>query len=164
MFGQKKKTAMKRPNNSGRHLLENNSHDRVESNRMSSNNSSAYPSYQKSTGVGLSSGTSYQAPIYYANDQTRILEETTKSYYNAEDTAGNVLQQMTQQRQQVVNAHDKVWDMRQATEIAKREIEELQGKYHAKKRRLYLYIGALSIIDILLFIRLIHCHGNFYCF
>jgi hypothetical protein len=158
---------MKRQSNSGRQLNSTGTSGNLERSNMSSNNrtsNSVYHSYQKPTGMGFSAGASYQPPVYYANDQTRILEETTKSYYNAEDTAGNVLQQMTQQRQQVVNSHDKVWDMRRATEQAKREIEELSAKYHAKKRRLYLYIGALSLLDLLLFIRIIHCHGNFYCF
>lgn len=106
----------------------------------------------------------YKPPVYYAADQTKVLEDSTKVYYQTEDTANAVLNQLTQQRQQVVGAHNNVWEMRSAADKVQQELEELKAKYQAKKRRLYMYIGALSLIDFLLFFRIIQCGGNFYCF
>jgi len=111
--------------------------------------------------AGLFSG--YQPPIHYASDQTKTLEDSTKVYYQADETAGNVLQKMTAQRQQLEGAHDNVWEMRQATEAAKRELKALQQKYRQKKQRLYIVISLLSITDLLLFLRLLQCRGSFFC-
>lgn len=108
--------------------------------------------------------TSYQQGSYYASEQTKTLEDSAKTYHEAEDTANRVLQQMNTQRQQIGNAHDNVWEMRQATEQAKRELIELQKKYQHKKRRLYVWIAVLALTDFLLLLRIIQCHGNFYCF
>ncbi len=105
----------------------------------------------------------YQPPVHYASDQTHMLEDTTRAYHQADDTAGNVLTQMTAQRQQLESAHDSVWQMRQATEKAKREIEELHAKYRSKKNRLYAMIAAVAVTDLLLLFRLIQCRGSFFC-
>jgi hypothetical protein len=107
--------------------------------------------------------TSYQQGVYYAADQTKTLEDSNKAYYQADETANKVLQQMTTQRQQVEGAHDDVWVMRQATEQAKRELQELQAKTRQKKNRLYGWIALLAVTDFLLFLRILHCRGNFYC-
>jgi hypothetical protein len=119
--------------------------------------SSSYPSYQHQGSGG------YQPPVFYAEDQTKTLQDTTKTFYQADETAGHVLDQMQAQRQQIAGASDNVWQMRAATEQARREMEELRQKYRRKKQRLYLWIGALAITDFLLFLRILQCHGNFYC-
>ena len=113
-----------------------------------------YPSYQQG---------SYQPPVHYAADQTKKLEDTTKTFYQADETAGHVLGHMTAQRHQIEGAHGNVWEMRQATDKAKREIEELHAKYRAKKQRLYVMIAGLSLVDMLLFFRILQCKGNFFC-
>jgi hypothetical protein len=90
------------------------------------------------------------------------MEDTTQAYYQADETAARVLHQMTAQRQQIEGANNSVWEMRQATEKAKREIAELHKKYRLKKQRLYVTIALLGTADLLLFIRLLQCHGNFF--
>ena len=121
-----------------------------------------YNSYQQ--GGASATTTGYQPPVFYAADQTKTLEDTTKTYYQADETAAHVLNQMTAQRQQILGAHDNVFEMRNTAAQAKRELEELRQKYRQKKLRLYLWIAGLSIVDLLLFIRMVQCHGNFYCF
>jgi hypothetical protein len=105
----------------------------------------------------------YQPPVHYASDQTKTLEDATKTLYQTDETAGSVLQKMTAQRQQIGSASDNVWEMRQATEAAKREILMLQQKYRQKKRNLYALIALLSVTDLLLFFRILQCKGNFFC-
>lgn len=119
-----------------------------------------------SSGGGLGAPTlfgGYQPPVHYASDQTKTLEDTTKTLYQTDETAGSVLQKMTAQRQQIGSASDNVWEMRQATEAAKREILALQQKYRQKKRNLYALIALLSVTDLLLFFRILQCKGNFFC-
>lgn len=106
---------------------------------------------------------SYQQGTYYAAEQTKTLEDSQKAFHEADQTSSAVLQKLTNQRSQLKDAHENVWDMRIATEQAKRELQELQVKYRQKKNRLYMMIGILAVTDFLLFLRLIHCHGNFYC-
>jgi hypothetical protein len=122
-------------------------------------------SYQHgTTASGLGSMMSgYQPPIFYAADQTRVLEDTTKAFYQADESANQVLSQLSGQRQQIVGAHDNVYRMRDATDKAKREMEELRSKYRQKKQKLYMWIAGLAFVDILLFLRMLQCHGNFYC-
>jgi hypothetical protein len=105
----------------------------------------------------------YQPPVHYASDQTKTLEDATKTLYQTDETAGSVLQKMTAQRQQIGSASDNVWEMRQATEAARREILALQQKYRQKKRNLYALIALLSVTDLLLFFRIVQCKGNFFC-
>lgn len=121
--------------------------------RNNSNNTKNYNTYQSG----------YRPPVHYANDQTKSLEDTTKTFYQADDTAGRVLDQMTAQRQQLEGAHTNVWEMRQATEKAKREIQELQTKYRERKQRLYVWIFVLGLTDLLLLLRIFQCRGNFFC-
>lgn len=105
----------------------------------------------------------YQPPVHYAADQTRTMEDTTKTFHEADAQATQVLQHMRGQRQQIQGAHNDVYEMRQATEKAKRELEALQKKYREKKQRLYVMIAILSLVDTLLFFRILQCGGNFFC-
>jgi hypothetical protein len=105
----------------------------------------------------------YQPPVHYASDQTKTLEDATKTLYQTDEAAGSVLQKMTAQRQQIGSASGNVWEMRQATEAARREIVALQQKYRQKKRNLYALIALLSVTDLLLFFRILQCKGNFFC-
>ncbi|MCU0228263.1 MAG: hypothetical protein MUF01_11545 [Bryobacterales bacterium] len=107
---------------------------------------------------------SYQQGVYYAADQTKTLHDTHQTYTAADETAAAVLQQMTSQRHQIQGAHDDVWEMRQATAQVQRELMQLQKKYQEKKRKLYITIAILAMTDFLLFLRIVQCHGNFYCF
>ena len=91
------------------------------------------------------------------------MENTSQAYYQADETAARVLNQMTAQRQQIQAANNSVWGMREATEKAKREMTELQRRYRAKKQRLYVTIALLGLADLLCFLRIIQCHGNFWC-
>lgn len=99
----------------------------------------------------------------YAEKQTGVLSETVKAQYEAETTANAVLQQMNAQRQQIQGANEDVWDMRHATEETKRELRDLQDKYRARKRKLYMWIALLGTVDFLLFLRLLRCGGSFFC-
>ena len=106
----------------------------------------------------------YQPPVFYAADQTKTLEDTTKTFYQADETAGHVLNSLQAQRQQISHAHTNANGMRETTDAAKRELEELRRKYREKKQRLYMWIAGLAFVDMMLFFRILQCHGNFYCF
>lgn len=134
---------------------------RLNTSNPSSSGTNTFNSYQRGS-TTVTPG--YQPPVFYASDQTNVLEDATKTYYQADETAGHVLNQLTTQRQQIMGAHDNVWQMRQTTEQAKRELEGLRHKYQQKKQRLYMWIAILAITDTLLFFRILQCHGNFYCF
>lgn len=99
----------------------------------------------------------------FADQQTSVLSDTVKTQYQAEETANAVLNQLHGQRHQLQGANDDVWDMRQATEQTKRELRDLQAKYRQKKMRLYMWIALLGMLDFLLFLRLLRCHGSFFC-
>jgi hypothetical protein len=120
------------------------------------NNNNNYRSYQQG-------GNQYQPPVHYASDQTAVLEDTSKAYYQADETAAAVLQSMTAQKQQIKSGSDNVWEMRQATEKAKRELQLLHSKYQQKKQRLYLTIAILALTDMFCFFRILQCRGNFFC-
>jgi molecular chaperone GrpE (heat shock protein) len=123
-----------------------------------------FNSYQKgnpSNATTVSGG--YQPPIFYAKDQTTVLEDTTRTYYETDETANKVLNTLLSQRQQLQNTDATIHNMHSTTQQVSKEIELLRKKYKQKKQQLYMYIAALSIIDILLFLRMIQCHGNFYC-
>jgi hypothetical protein len=126
------------------------------SNPSSGNGNNNYRSYQQG-------GNQYQPSVHYAEDQTAVLEDSTKAYYQADETAAAVLQSMTEQKQQIHGASSNVWDMRQATEKAKRELQQLHTKYRIKKQRLYVTIALLGLTDMLLFFRILQCRGNFFC-
>jgi hypothetical protein len=98
-----------------------------------------------------------------ADQQTNVVADTVKTQYQAESTANAVLNQLHGQRQQLQGANVDVWDMRQATEQTKRELRDLQSKYLAKKRKLYVIIAMLGTLDFLLFARIVRCRGNFFC-
>jgi hypothetical protein len=91
------------------------------------------------------------------------LQNTAKEHWEAENRANAVLSTLHGQRQQLEGGGDHVWQLRQATEQTRRELESLREKYRAKKRRLYYIIALLAGIDILLFVRIIQCHGSFFC-
>jgi hypothetical protein len=136
------------------------------SNPNSSNNNPPagnviYDSYQR--GGNVSSNAGYQPPLFYASDQTAILNDATKTFYQTDEVAGRVLDQLTSQRQQILHAGDDVFQMQNTAQIAKKELEALRMKYRRKKQQLYMWIVILSVTDLLLFLRMIQCHGNFYC-
>jgi ribosomal protein L3 len=114
-------------------------------------------SYQNSQGYQPS------ATQTFAEHQTSVLHDTVKTQYQTEETAQAVLSQLHTQRHQLGAAADDVWEMRIATEQAKRELQALKDKHMSKKRRLYTIIGVLGAIDFILFLRLIQCHGSFIC-
>lgn len=99
----------------------------------------------------------------YAEQQSNTLGDTIKTQYQAESTANAVLNQLHTQRGQLQGANEDVWDMRQATEQTKRELKDLQAKYRARKNKLYMIIVMLSLVDILLFARIVKCRGSFFC-
>ena len=131
------------------------------SNNSNTKQNFSYGSYQQSGGG--SAGGSYQPPVHYARDQTKTLEDTTSTFYQADNTATAVLNQMTAQRQQISGAHENVYEMRQAMERAKQEMVALQNKYRDRKRKLYVTIFLLGMTDFLLLVRLFQCHGSFFC-
>ena len=126
-------------------------------NSDSSNLNNRYQSYQQGATAYIPPGRSY------AEQQTNIIQDSVKTQYNAEATANTVLSQMHTQRHQLQGAHDDVWKMREATEKAKREIEDLAAKRRLQRFRLYGLIAVLGIVDVVLFLRLITCGGSFFC-
>lgn len=126
-----------------------------------------YNSTLNNRGSYQQQGGNYQPPlssgVVYAEQQTHIMEDSMRKQYETEGIAQTVLSQMTTQRQQLQGANDNVWEMREATEKAKRELMDLQVKWRAKKRRLQMIIAVLTAIDFLLFVRLIQCGGSFFC-
>ena len=106
----------------------------------------------------------YQPPtVFYAQDQTSILHDTTRTYYETDDTANKVLHTLVSQRQQLQNTDTTIHHMHSTTQQVSKEIDVLKQKYIQKKRQLYIYIVGLTLLDVLLFVRMIQCHGNFYC-
>mmetsp|Transcript_34526 Transcript_34526/g.103205 ORF Transcript_34526/g.103205 Transcript_34526/m.103205 type:complete len:156 (-) Transcript_34526:542-1009(-) len=113
-----------------------------------------------------SAGGSYQPPKVsgtYSEQQTQVVEDTLRTHYEAEGTAATVLSQMTTQRYQLQGAHDNVFDMRETTEKAKRELADLAAKNKRKKRRLQGIVILLAVTDLLLFVRIVQCGGSFFC-
>jgi hypothetical protein len=126
-------------------------------NNDSGNLNSRYQSYQQGGG-------SYTPPgRTYAEQQSNVIQDSVKTQYRAEETANTVLTHMHTQRHQLQGAHDDVWKMREATEKAKKEIEELSVKRRQKRIRLYGIITGLSIVDFLLLLRIFKCGGSFFC-
>jgi len=122
-------------------------------------------SYQRGEGGG-GGGYNYQAPQSsggYAEQQTQIMEDAMRTHVTAETTANNVLAKLHAQRHQLQNANDDTWEMRQNVATAQRELKELQQKAWAKKKRLYGVIGMLSVVDLILFLRIVQCGGSFFC-
>ena len=98
-----------------------------------------------------------------AEQQTRTLQDTVATQYQAEETANAVLNQLHGQRQQIQGANDDVWQTRQLTEETKTELCALQAKYREKKNRLKFIIALLTLLDCLMFFRLLSCRGSFFC-
>lgn len=119
---------------------------------------------------GLSNRYSYQhsyAPPAvsgsFAQQQTQIIEDTMKTHYETEATSAAVLSQMRQQRQQLQGAQSNAWEMREAAEKAKRDLTSMAARQRRKKLKLQIIAGALALIDLILFLRLIQCGGSFFC-
>jgi hypothetical protein len=127
-------------------------------NNDSNNLSSRYHSYQQGAGT-------YSPPgrTTYAEQQTNVILDSVKTQYQAEAAANSVLSQMHVQRHQIKGAHDDVWKMREATESAKREIEDLAMRKRQHRCRLYAIISILALADFLLLLRIIKCGGSFFC-
>ena len=143
--------------------------DGVPARRPNSNSgNSGGGSYQRGDNSGGGGG-SYQPPrqqgttTTYAEQQTRVVEDSLRTHVQAETTANNVLDRMVQQRQQLQNANEDTWAMRTNVATAQRELREMQDKAWRKKRRLYGIIGALATVDLLLFLRIVQCGGSFFC-
>eukprot|EP00523_Entomoneis_sp_CCMP467_P021767 CAMPEP_0168836728 /NCGR_PEP_ID=MMETSP0727-20121128/4761_1 /TAXON_ID=265536 /ORGANISM="Amphiprora sp., Strain CCMP467" /LENGTH=137 /DNA_ID=CAMNT_0008890129 /DNA_START=23 /DNA_END=435 /DNA_ORIENTATION=- len=102
-------------------------------------------------------------PIHYAKDQTKAMEDTTRTFYQTDDTANKVLNSMQKQRGQIQGAHEDVHGMREAMERAKQELVVLQQKYRSRKQKLYFTIFLLGLTDFLLLVRMFQCHGSFFC-
>ncbi len=80
-----------------------------------------------------------------------------------ESTAGNVLNQMQTQRQQLQGAQGNVWEMRQSAEKAKRDIIAMVKKARQKKLKLQVIAIGLALVDFFLLVRLLQCGGSFFC-
>jgi len=107
---------------------------------------------------------SYQTGGTISEQQNNTLQDTTTAYYQADDTANHVLERLSAQRTQLEHATGHVDGMQNATAQAQLEMRELRKKIMEKKQRLYFVIGMLTITDLFLFWRIVHCGGNFYCF
>jgi hypothetical protein len=136
-------------------------------NSDSGNLNNRYNSYQHGGGGGggnNSGGGGYVPPgRTYAEQQTNTIQDSVKTQYQAEEKAATVLSQMHTQRHQLQGAHNDVSKMREATEMAKREIADLHTKMQRKRHKLFAIIAALSIVDFLLFLRIVKCGGGFFC-
>uniref|UniRef100_A0A6T7IAS9 Uncharacterized protein n=1 Tax=Attheya septentrionalis TaxID=420275 RepID=A0A6T7IAS9_9STRA len=104
-----------------------------------------------------------QSSADYAHGQSNVMEGTMRNHYEAEGTAATVMAQMRTQRHQLTGAHEDVWEMRQSTEKAKRELMDLRHKVLKKKRRLQAIVVGLAVVDFFLFIRIVKCGGSFFC-
>eukprot|EP00816_Leptocylindrus_hargravesii_P001089 CAMPEP_0196813750 /NCGR_PEP_ID=MMETSP1362-20130617/38843_1 /TAXON_ID=163516 /ORGANISM="Leptocylindrus danicus, Strain CCMP1856" /LENGTH=164 /DNA_ID=CAMNT_0042190111 /DNA_START=9 /DNA_END=503 /DNA_ORIENTATION=+ len=132
----------------------------------------SYKSYQDSGAVDSrlprqGNAYMYRAPTLeggtYQEQQSHLVEDSLKTNYEAEGTAAAVLSQMTTQRYQLKAAHDDVWEMREATEKAKRELADMHAKSRKKKQRLQMIIAVLAVTDTFLLLRLLRCGGSFFC-
>lgn len=130
-------------------------------NNTNSGNSNG--SYQRGEGGSYS----YQPPQLtagtYAEGQTQVVEDAMRTHVQAETSANTVLATLEAQRQQLQNANDDTWQMRQNVATAQRELKELQTKAFKKKQKLYAVIGMLSFVDVMLFLRIVQCGGSFFC-
>ena len=153
---------MKRPSFGSQQSNSGNSNININSNIPPVSGNVVFNSYQKGN-PGHTTTAGYQPPLFYATDQTSILQDTTRTFYETDETAHKVLHTLVSQRQQLQQTDATIHEMHSTTQQVSKEIELLKKKYRQKKRQLYIYIAALSVVDILLFLRMIQCHGNFYC-
>jgi hypothetical protein len=87
----------------------------------------------------------------YADQQTHVMEDTMKTLYEVENTAGNVQGQLYTQRQQLEGTSRTVNEMRDATERSRREIAELTAKRDKKRYQLLTVVGMYIIsIDLVM--------------
>jgi predicted RNase H-like nuclease (RuvC/YqgF family) len=86
-----------------------------------------------------------------------------RTHVHAESTANTLLATLHSQRQQLQNANEDTRQMRSNVSEASRELKELQRKVMARKRKLYMMIGALALVDTMLFLRIVQCGGSFFC-
>lgn len=134
------------------------------------------PNRRNNAGSGNSGASSYQrgepsnaylppqlAGGTYAEHQTGVVEDAVRTQIEAEATANGVMAALGGQRQQLQNANDDTWAMRQNVAQAQAELKELQRKARLKKHRLYVIIGVLSTVDLVLFFRIVQCGGSFFC-
>mmetsp|Transcript_12820 Transcript_12820/g.27650 ORF Transcript_12820/g.27650 Transcript_12820/m.27650 type:complete len:161 (-) Transcript_12820:179-661(-) len=144
--------------------------DGVPNRRNTANSGNSNGSYQRNEQSGTyqhQQGTTYQPPQLtggtYAEQQTNVVEDAVRTQIEAETTATKISDQFGRQKQQLQNANDDTWAMRQNVADAQRELKELQQKARMKKNRLYVIIGMLSTVDLMLFFRIVQCGGSFFC-
>ncbi|KAL7441576.1 hypothetical protein ACHAXH_010009 [Discostella pseudostelligera] len=135
-------------------------------------NEDGVPVNRRSPGIGGGSGDSYQNDVgyrppqlgqTYAEQQSHILDDTMRTHVHAESTANTLLATLHSQRQQLQNANEDTRQMRSNVAEASRELKELQRKVMARKRKLYIMIGMLALVDTMLFLRIVQCGGSFFC-
>ena len=106
----------------------------------------------------------YQPPqLSYAEQQSQVVDDSMRTYIQAENAASNVLQTLQMQRQQLQKANDDTWKIRSNAIKAQQQLKELQQKVWKKKQCLYAVIAMLSCVDYILFARIVHCGGSFFC-
>jgi len=101
-------------------------------------------SYQAGGGIGGNTTTDYIPPMVsrtYADQQTHVIEDSMKTLYEVENTAGTVQNQLFTQRQQLQGTSRNVNEMRDATERSRREIAELISKRDKKRYQLLMIVG-----------------------
>jgi len=122
---------------------------------------------QRTTTTNNNKKTNYQPPQLvgdtYVEQQTHMIEDIARTNIEVETNANNILSTLYGQRQQLQNANDNTWQMRTNVASAQRELKELQRKAFLKKQKLYLIIAVLSLVDIVLFCRIVQCGGSFFC-
>ena len=99
----------------------------------------------------------------YAEQQSQVVEDSVRTYIRAENSASNVLLTLQMQRQQLQKANDDTWKIRSNAIKAQQQLKELQHKAWKKKQCLYAVIVMLSFVDYILFARIVHCGGGFFC-
>jgi hypothetical protein len=122
-------------------------------------------SYQQQTN---NNNFNYQPPQLvdgntYIARQTNMIEDIARTNIEVETNANNILSTLYGQRTQIQNANDNTWQMRANVVKAQRELKELQHKAFLKKQKLYIIIAVLSLVDIVLFCRIVQCGGSFFC-
>jgi hypothetical protein len=127
--------------------------------------SSSYQQQQNQT--NNNNNTNYQPPQLvgntYVEQQTNMIEDIARTNIEVETNANNILSTLYGQRAQIQNANDNTWQMRANVVNAQRELKELQHKAFLKKQKLYIIIAVLSLVDIVLFCRMVQCGGSFFC-
>ncbi|KAL3808187.1 hypothetical protein ACHAXA_009542 [Cyclostephanos tholiformis] len=106
----------------------------------------------------------YHPPqLSYYERQSKVVEESMRTYMRAENTASNVILTLQMQRQKLQKANDDTWKIRSNAIKAQQQLKELQQKAWKKKQCLYAIIAMLAFVDYVLFVRIIQCGGSFFC-